>query len=292
MDFFGRAEFEAAAAAVRQRTRYQPRIGLVLGSGLGGLADSVQKADVIPYGDIPHWPRSTVPGHKGELTIGEFEGHSTLMMRGRVHYYEGYPISQITLPIRVMQLLGIRVLVVTNAAGGLNQSYSVADLMLIRDHINLIGMAGTHPLRGPNNEALGPRFPAMTQVYDIELGHLALEAARGHDAPMHQGVYVGISGPSFETPAEIRFLRLMGGDAVGMSTVAETTVARHAPYDPQGEDRRMRVLGISGITNLGIDDPESEVEANHEEVMEAGRLLVPRLEAVVRGVLQKLPREL
>lgn len=289
MEFFGLPEFEAAANHVRERTRYQPALGLVLGSGLGELAKSVVDADVIPYADIPHWPRSTVQGHAGELYLGRFEGHFVIMMRGRTHYYEGYPISQITLPIRVMQLLGVKILVLTNAAGGLNQSYSVADLMLIADHISLLGMAGANPLRGPNDERLGPRFPGMTSVYDAELGQLALDTAREHNIPMHQGVYVGLAGPSFETPAEIRFLRAVGGDAVGMSTVAEATVARHAPYEPGEEDRRLRVLGISGITNKAIDDPRSEFEADHQEVLDAGQILVPRLETVIRGVLRKIP---
>jgi purine-nucleoside phosphorylase len=285
--FFGHSEFEAAASAVRQRTKHEPEIALVLGSGLGGLADSIENADVIPYGEIPHWPRSTVPGHKGELHIGRFEGHRVAMMQGRTHFYEGYPISHITLPIRVMQLVGVKILVLTNAAGGLNQSFAVGDLMLIRDHINLVGMAGHHPLRGPNDDRVGPRFPGMTHVYDDELGRLALEMARQHNVPMHEGIYVGLAGPSFETPAEIRFLRLIGADAVGMSTVAEATVARHAPQE-QGEDCRLRVLGISGITNMAIDSLESGSEADHQEVLDAGAMLVPRLEAVLRGVLRKL----
>ncbi len=288
MEFFGRPEFEAAAQIIRGRTRHRPRVGLVLGSGLGSLAGSIADADVIPYQDILYWPHSTVVGHIGQLHIGRLEGQVVLAMQGRAHYYEGYPLSQVTLPIRVMQLLGLEILILTNAAGGINQSFRVADLMLITDHINLAGMAGANPLRGPNDETLGPRFPSMTRVYDPELAQLAVNAAREHNVPLHQGVYAGLSGPSFETPAEIRFLRLIGADAVGMSTVAEAVVARHAPYEPGGLDRRLRVLGISGITNMAIDDPSSSAEAAHEEVLDTSKIIAPRLEAVVRGILRHL----
>ena len=287
MDQFGRKEFEAAANAIRERSKQTPEVGLVLGSGLGSLAQAVTNADVIPYDQIPHWPRSTVQGHQGELYIGQLEGQNVMIMRGRAHFYEGYPLQQITLPIRVMQLMGIKTLMLTNAAGGINQNYTPGELMLISDHINLVGMAGHSPLLGPNDETLGPRFPGMTQIYDRKLRQIALEAARERDVPMHEGVYVGLSGPTFESPAEIRYLRTIGADAVGMSTVHEAVFARHAPHDGDG-DRRLRVLGISGITNKAIDDPDSEEEANHQEVLDIGRVLVPRLENVVRGVLQKL----
>lgn len=284
MDHFGRSEFQAAADAIRAKSQHKPRIGMILGSGLGDLAKTVQNADVIPYKEIPHWPISTVHGHAGELYLGDFEGQSVMMMRGRSHYYEGYSLTKITLPVRVMQLLGVEILIVTNAAGGMNATYTPGELMLITDHINFVGMAGNNPLMGPNDDSLGPRFPGMTQIYDAGLRRLALEAAREQTVPMHEGVYVGLAGPSFETPAEIRFLRAIGGDAVGMSTVHEAIVARHAP----SEDRRIKVLGISGITNVAIDDPASTAEADHEEVLETGRVLVPRLEAVIRGVLRKL----
>ncbi|HEC22346.1 MAG TPA: purine-nucleoside phosphorylase [Chloroflexi bacterium] len=279
MEFFGRPEFEAAAQAVRGRTRHQPRVGIVLGSGLGGLADSVENADIIPYDQLPHWPRSTVVGHQGQLHIGELEGVPVMVMRGRAHYYEGYPMSQVTLPIRVMQLLGLEIVILTNAAGGVNKSFHVGDLMLITDHINLIGMTGANPLRGPNDETLGERFPDMSRVYDRELRALALKTAREADIPMQQGVYICLAGPSFETPADIRFLRLIGADAVGMSTVPEATVARHGG---------LRVMGISMISNIAIDDPDQEAETSHEEVLEAGKMAVPRLEAVLRGVLRNL----
>jgi purine-nucleoside phosphorylase len=287
MQHFGRAEFEAASDAVRQRTQHQPRVGLVLGSGLGGLADSVENPSIIPYEDIPHWPKSTVPGHSGKLVLGKFENQDVLMMQGRAHYYEGYSLTQVTLPIRVMQLLGVEIVILTNAAGGINKSYQAGDLMLIADHINLVGMTSENPLKGPNDDSLGPRFPGMNGAYDPALRAKARKVAKEEGVPLHEGVYVGLSGPSFETPAEIRFLRAIGADAVGMSTVHEAIVARHGRNE-NGHDQRLRVLGISGITNATIDDSESPEEATHEEVLDAGKVLVPRLEAVVRGVLRTL----
>jgi purine-nucleoside phosphorylase len=278
MEFFGRSEFEAAVAAIRQRTQYRPRVGLVLGSGLGSIADSVERADVIPYEQIPYWPRSTVIGHQGQLHIGQLEGQSVILMRGRAHYYEGYPPSQVTLPIRVMQLLGVEIVILTNAAGGINPVFRPADLMLITDHIGLIAMTGINSLYGPNDDALGPRFPDMSSVYDPVLRRLALETACGAGVPMHQGVYVCLAGPSFETPADIRFLRLIGADAVGMSTVPEAIVARHG---------NLRVLAISGISNVTQHD-EAGGKTTHEEVLEAGRVIAPRLETVLRGVLRSL----
>lgn len=283
MEFYSGDQFRAAADAVRSRTGHSPRVGVVLGSGLGDFAATVENADIIPYEDIPHWPVSTVEGHSGQLYVGQLEGQPVMVMRGRSHFYEGYPISQVTLPVRVMQLMGVEILIVTNAAGGLEPTYSAGDLMLIADHINLVGMAGYNPLRGPNDDSLGPRFPDMAGAYDPELRQLAREVAREADIPMHEGVYAGVAGPSFETPAEIRFLRLAGATAVGMSTVHETIVARHGG---------IRVLGISGITNIAVDQPATapaDGNSLHDEVLEAGKTIVPRLEAVLRGVLKKLP---
>jgi len=279
MTVFARAEFEAAAAAVRKQTKHKPRIGLVLGSGLGDLADSVENADIIPYKQIPHWPISTVVGHRGQLHVGQLEGQPVIVMRGRSHYYEGYPISQITLPIRVMQLMGVEIVILTNAAGGIDPSFSAGDLMLIIDHLNLIGMSGTNPLIGPNDDSLGPRFPDMSRVYDRDLRALAVEVARDEGIPLREGVYAGLAGPSFETPADVRFLRAIGANAVGMSTVPEAIVARHGG---------MRVLGFSGISNVAIDHPDSSRETTHEEVLEAGKVIVPRLTAILRGVLRRL----
>lgn len=282
MEFFGRPEFEAAAAAVREHTRHQPRVGIVLGTGLGNLAESVEDADIIPYDQIPHWPLSTVVGHQGQLHIGLLEGQTVLLMRGRAHYYEGYPMSRVTLPIRVMQLLGMKIVVLTNAAGGTNPTFRPADLMLITDHINLIGMTGANPLRGPNDDTLGPRFPDMSNVYDRDLRRIALEVAQEAAIPMRQGIYVCLAGPSFETPADIRFLRLIGADAVGMSTVPEATVARHGG---------LRVLGISGISNVAVSQQDSETQTSHDEVLKAGNMIVPRLETVLRGVLRRIPHD-
>jgi purine-nucleoside phosphorylase len=280
MEFFSRPEFEAAANYVKKRTRHQPRVGIVLGSGLGALADSVEDADIIPYADIPNWPRSTVLGHTGQLHIGNLEGRSVLVMRGRAHFYEGYPLSQVTLPIRVMQLLGLEIVILTNAAGGLNKAFSAGDLMLITDHINLLGMAGNNPLRGPNDDSLGVRFPDMSRVYDRELREIAVGVAGDEGIPLRQGVYMCLAGPSFETPADVRFLRVIGADAVGMSTVPEATVARHGG---------LRVLGFSGISNLVVDDPDALAETTHEEVLDAGKIMAPRLEKLLRGILRRLP---
>jgi purine-nucleoside phosphorylase len=279
MKFMSRQEFEEAADYVRQHTDHQPRVGIVLGSGLGDFADSVENADIIPYSDIPNWPLSTVVGHQGQLHIGQLEGQTVMVMRGRAHFYEGYPLSQVTLPIRVMQLLGLEIVMLTNAAGGIKEGFQAGDLMLLTDHLNLLGMAGGNPLIGPNDDSLGPRFPDMSAVYDKELRALALKVALENDIPLHRGVYICLSGPTFETPADIRFLRLIGADAVGMSTVPEATVAHHGG---------LRVMGISGISNVAIDDPDSEAEASHEEVLDAGKIVVPRLEKILRGVLQGL----
>jgi purine-nucleoside phosphorylase len=210
------------------------------------------------------------------------EGQSVMVMQGRSHYYEGYSMQQITLPIRVMQLLGIRVLIVTNASGGLSPDFRPGDVMLITDHINLIGMAGLSPLRGPNDTSLGPRFPDMSEAYDRDLRDLALRVAAGQNITLHQGVYVCLAGPSFETPADLRFLRKMGADAVGMSTVPEVTLARHGG---------IKVLGLAGISNVAVVEPGSARPPTHQEVLEAGHVLVPKLVAIIRGVLRTLPAD-
>ncbi len=272
-------EINEAAAYVHRRTRFQPTVGLVLGSGLNSLADSIENADIIPTHDIPHWPASTVPGHVGRLILGQLEGQPVLVLQGRTHFYEGYPMDRVTLPIRVMAALGVGTLIVTNAAGGLNPSFEAGDLMLIRDHLNFPGLAGNNPLRGPNDETLGPRFPDMTTAYDEKLRRLARRVGRDNGVELHEGVYAYVGGPSFETPAELRLLQLVGGDAVGMSTAPEVVVARHAG---------IRVLGISTISNMALPDPPPGITQNHEEVLEMGLRAVPRLMAVVRGVLGRL----
>jgi purine-nucleoside phosphorylase len=278
-EFFTQAHFEAAAGVVRERTQLQPRVGLILGSGLNPLADAVTDGAVIPYGEIPCFPVTTVEGHSGRLIVGRLEGQSIVVMQGRAHYYEGYSMAEVTFPVRVMQALGIEVLIVTNAAGGLAPDFKAGDVMLITDHINLIGMGGLNPLRGPNLDAFGPRFPDMSEPYDVRLQALAREVAVDAGVPLREGVYVCLAGPSFETPADLRFLRLIGADAVGMSTVPEVTVARHGGT---------RVLGFSGISNVAPLESASPTETTHEEVLEAGRVLAPRLEAVIRGVLRAL----
>ncbi|HUF37201.1 MAG TPA: purine-nucleoside phosphorylase [Anaerolineales bacterium] len=268
---------DEAADVVRRRITHRPKIGMILGSGLGGLAESVEGAEIVPYNELPNWPVSTVYGHSGRLVVGQLESQPVLVMQGRAHYYEGYPMPWTTFPVRVMRRIGIESLVITNAAGAVNPDYEPGDLMMLTDHLNLIGMAGPNPLRGPNLEAFGVRFPDMSQVYDRDYHSLARAAAEAAGVTLHEGVYVALAGPSFETPADLRFLRMVGVDAVGMSTVPEAIVARHGG---------MRVLGISGISNKANLD--GNTETTHEEVLEAGRVLVPRLEAVIRGFLQRL----
>lgn len=279
-DAFTRAHYREAADAIRARTSHRPTVGLILGSGLNALADEVAEADRIPYAEIPHFPRPGVEGHVGRLVIGQLEGQDVAILQGRVHAYEGYSLQAVTFPVRVLAELGVRTLLVTNAAGGLNPAFHPGDLMLIVDHIGLMAMTGGNPLWGPNDDSLGPRFPAMNKAYDPALRKLALKVAADLGIELRQGVYVGLGGPTFETPAEVRFLRLIGGDACGMSTVPEVIVARHMG---------LRVLGISGISNVAIADPDAEEEANHEEVLMAGRIMVPKLMALLRGVLASLP---
>jgi purine-nucleoside phosphorylase len=270
-------QIDQAVEAVRERSSYKPRIAMILGSGLNGLAESVQDADFIPFGDLPHMPVSTVHGHMGRLVIGELEGQTVFVMQGRVHYYEGYSMGQVTLPIRIMQRLGIEMLFVTNAAGGVNPAFLPGDVMLITDHLNLIGMTGANPLFGPNLDALGPRFPDMSQAYDRGLMDKARQAASTQGVELQEGVYCALSGPSFEGPADLRFLRLAGADAVGMSTVPEVIVARHGG---------MRVLGLSGISNKANLD--GSTVTTHEEVIEAGKVITPKIEKIIRGVLRSL----
>lgn len=276
-DFFSYSHFETAAARIREEAQIEPRVGLILGSGLNPLAESVEDRIIIPYSELPNFPESTVEGHAGQLTLGWLEEQSVVVMQGRAHYYEGYSMAEITFPVRVMQVLGIETLIVTNAAGGLNPKFSAGDVMLIKDHINLIGMAGLNPLRGPNLDKFGPRFPDMSEAYDSELRALAKGIASEESIPLHEGVYICLAGPSFETPADLRFLRTIGADAVGMSTVPEVTVARHGGT---------RALGLSGVSNVLPVEGAPAVETDHEEVLEAGRLLVPRLETIIRGILK------
>lgn len=244
---------EEAASYIASRSPIRPEIGLILGSGLGVLADSLEEAVTVDYSDIPHFPVPTVEGHAGELLLGKIGGRPVLLMKGRFHMYEGHQGETVTFPIRVMQKLGITGLLVTNAAGGVNTSYEPGDLMLISDHLN---MTGTNPLIGPNHKELGVRFPDMSEGYSKRLRAIAKEIAASQGLKLQEGVYAGLLGPSYETPAEIRMLRVLGADAVGMSTVSEVVIARHSGIE---------VLGISCISNMAagiLDQPLS-----HEEVM-------------------------
>lgn len=278
-DYFSLSQFDETAHAVKARIGQQPAFGLILGSGLGGLADAVEQAVHIPYPELPHWPTSTVQGHSGQLVAGQLEGQPVLVMQGRAHYYEGYSMAQVGLPLRVMQRLGVHTVIITNAAGGVNPEFSPGDVMLITDHLNLIGMSGLSPLRGPNIDELGPRFPDMMHAYNPELRAAAVRVAQQAGVRLQQGVYAGLAGPNFETPADLRFLRVVGADAVGMSTVPEVIVAR------QGG---MRVLGFSGISNKANLD--GNTPTTHAEVLQAGALVVPKLEKIVRGVLAEVKR--
>jgi purine-nucleoside phosphorylase len=270
-------QIDEAADAIRSLTSYKPRVGMILGSGLNSLADSVQNADIIPFGDIPNWPVSTVQGHVGRLVIGELDGQHVFVMQGRIHFYEGYSMSQITLPVRVMLRLGLEMMFVTNAAGGINPDFEPGDVMMITDNLNLLSMTGANPLMGPNIDELGPRFPDMSQSYDKDLMARARKVAKENNVAMREGVYCALSGPSFESPADLRFLHMVGADAVGMSTAHEVIVARHGG---------MRVLGLSGVSNKANLD--GSTVTTHEEVIEAGKVITPKIEAILRGVLRSL----
>lgn len=275
--FITLAEIDETVQAVKKNISRKPRVGMILGSGLGPLADTIKDPEYVPYGDIPNWPVSTVIGHQGRLVVGELEGQDVLVMQGRTHYYEGYGMDRVTLPVRVMLRMGIEFLFVTNAAGAVHPDFEPGDLMLITDHINLIGMSGPNPLRGPNIEEFGPRFPDMSQAYDLELMDFARKTASEGDFRLNEGVYICLAGPSFETPADLRFLRSIGVDAVGMSTVPEVTVARHGG---------MRVMGVSGISNKANLD--GSTITTHEEVLEAGQVIVPKMIKLIRGVLNHI----
>ncbi len=269
---------QTAARAIRAHWGARaPRIGLVLGSGLGPLAEQLQDAVALGYEQIPGFPSVTVPGHQGRLLCGRLAGREVAVMQGRFHYYEGHAPTDIAFPIRVLRAAGIGILLLTNAAGGVNRAFAPGDLMLITDHI---GLFCEPVLRGPNLDDIGPRFPDQSRVYDRELAAIARAAAVGLDRPLQEGVYVYCKGPQFETPAEIRLIAALGGDAVGMSTVPEAVAATHCG---------MRVLGVSCITNAAaglLDQPLS-----HDEVLAAGRQLSARAIALITGVIGRLPAE-
>jgi len=265
---------EHAARIIRARTKLEPRIAIVLGSGLGGFADDFEEAVDIPYEEIPGFMRSTAQGHAGRLVIGKIDTVPVVAMQGRVHYYEGYSLEEVTFPVRTFKVLGVKTLILTNASGGINVELSQGALMVISDHLNLMGDS---PLRGPNDERFGPRFPDMSAVYEPELQQLVIEEAKAIGTEVRRGIYCALSGPSYETPAEIHLLRGLGADAVGMSTVPEAIVARHMGLE---------VLGISCITNMaaGIgDEPIS-----HEDVMATGDRVRDTFAQLLRRVVSRV----
>jgi purine-nucleoside phosphorylase len=266
----------AARDYIQARTAVKPQLAIILGSGLGSLADEIDVAAIFPYHEIPGFPQTTIAGHAGQLVVGELHGKKVVIMQGRFHYYEGHPMSLVVFPVRVMHALGAGTLIVTNAAGGLNPDFDAGDVMLITDHINTMG---TNALIGPNEDDLGPRFPDMTHTYDPELRTLVLQIAARNQIPLRQGVYAAVSGPSFETPAERRYLRIIGGDAVGMSTVPDVTAAKHAG---------MRILGLSAITNKATGDADQQPDS-HAEVLAIAKIAGEKLVRLVREVVQSMP---
>jgi len=268
-------KINAARDYILDRTQIRPEIAIILGSGLGALADEVQIDAAFPYSEIPGFPVSTVAGHAGQLALGTLMGKKVVVMQGRFHYYEGYPMSLIIFPIRVMHALGADTLIVTNAAGGLNPDFEAGEVMLITDHINTMG---DNALIGPNDDEIGPRFPDMTHTYDPGLRALTLDVAASEGIPLQQGIYVATSGPTYETPAERRFLRIIGGDAVGMSTVPDATAAYHVG---------MRILGLSAITNKATGDADQQPDS-HEEVLAMAKVAGEKLVHLVRKVIEVL----
>jgi purine-nucleoside phosphorylase len=263
-----------ATEFVRAKTQDRPLIGLLIGTGLGDTADGMDEVMSIDYKDIPHFAVSTVPTHYGRALFGLMAGKPVMAMQGRFHYYEGYSVQEITLPVRVMQLLGVKTLILSNAAGGINSLFDVGDIMVITDHINL---TGNNPLIGPNVDEWGPRFPDMSQVYDRRLIAFAEEAARENNIRVQKGVYAGLPGPSLETGAEIRFLKTIGADAVGLSTIPEVIAAVHGG---------MAILGFSVITNMNL--PDHLKPARVEEIIAAAEQTAPRLQTIIEQVIEKL----
>ena len=280
MDEFTRAE--SAAMTIRMALSQKPQLGapevaVVLGSGLGGFASALEDSVVIPYVDIPNFPRSTAIGHAGRLVVGKLGTVTVAAMQGRVHQYEGYSSREAAFPIRVLSRLGVRRLVLSNAAGGINPAYSKGALVLLSDHINL---QGNNPLNGPNDDRFGPRFPDMSQAYDVRYRRIAQQAARELGYELPEGVYAALAGPSYETPAEIRYLRVVGADLVGMSTVPEVIVARHMGIG---------VLAISCVTNMAAGLAEGEI--NHDEVLETGERVRDTFLALLTAILPKIAAE-
>ncbi len=267
-------KIQATAAFIREKVTGNPKIGIILGSGLGGLIDLVDIETEILYEDIPNFPVSTVKGHSGHFVSGKLSGVDVILMSGRFHYYEGYGMEVVTFPVRVMKALGVETLILSNAAGGTNPGFAIGDLMILKDHINLFP---EHPLRGPNDDRLGTRFPDMGQTYDHQLIEVAKSIAAEKGIIVRSGIYIGLQGPTFETPAEYRWLHTIGGDAVGMSTVPEAIVARHGG---------MKVFALSVITDIGISD--EPVFITHEEVLEAANLAAPKMASLVAALVTRI----
>jgi purine-nucleoside phosphorylase len=259
---------------LNEHTELRPEIGIILGTGLGGLVKEIDIVDSLPYEDIPNFPVSTVEGHKGRLIFGTIGGVPVMAMQGRFHYYEGYSMKKVTFPVRVMKLFGVETLIVSNASGGMNPDFEVGTIMVIDDHINMFGV---NPLLGKNHDELGPRFPDMSETYDKELIAKALEIGQKEGIKLEQGVYLGTTGPTLETPAEYKMFRILGGDAVGMSTVPEVIVAHHMD---------MRVFGISIITDMGVEG--QIVETSHEEIQQVAAKAEPKMTHVIKELVTQM----
>ena len=266
-------QIKESANFIKDTTKFTPEIGIILGTGLGGLVSEIEIEFSIPYNEIPHFPLSTVEGHSGRLILGKLGGKKVIAMQGRFHFYEGYSIEKVTLPVRVMKLLGIEKLIVSNASGGVNPNFEVGDLMILEDHICLI----PNPLIGTNIEELGPRFPDMSESYDKNLIHLAEQIASENNLPVKKGVYVALTGPTLETPAEYKYMRIIGGDTVGMSTAPEVIVARHM---------EIPCFAMSVITDLGVEGKIKKV--THEEIQKVSEVAEPKLTLIIKELISKI----
>ncbi|XP_016888530.1 purine nucleoside phosphorylase 6 isoform X2 [Cynoglossus semilaevis] len=274
-------EYKETADWLLSHVEQRPKVAIICGSGLGGLADLLDNKTVFPYEKIPRFPTTTVPGHAGQLVFGRLQGQEVVCMQGRFHFYEGYDIQTVTYPVRVFSLLGVKTLIVTNAAGGLNGTFNVGDIMFIKDHINLPGLVGQNPLCGHNDKRFGVRFLCTSDAYDRDLRAVAKQTAQeqGCGHILREGVYCMVTGPTYETVAECRLLQTLGADAVGMSTVPEVVVARHCG---------LRVLGLSLITNKVVTDYDSDMTANHEDVLETTRICAQLLQELVSSLIGKI----
>lgn len=266
---------EETVEFIKKELAFDPEIGIVLGTGLGGLTNEIKEEGSLSYSDIPNFPVSTVKGHEGKLIFGYLGDKKVVAMQGRFHYYEGYSMQEVAFPIRVLKFLGIKLLILSNASGGVNPDYEVGDMMIIKDHINLMG---TNPLLGKNDDDLGPRFPDMSEVYDKRIIRSFTKIARHHNIHYHQGVYAAVSGPTFETPAEYKYIRILGADAVGMSTVPESIVARHMG---------LRVFAVSIISDLGVEN--KIIEISHDDVIAAAAKTAPKLTLVIKEMINSIP---